>query len=372
MSVKLNKIIQFRSDRLFDGAVDVGWFIRDPKKCQKAAEAFVFHGPTYHGVSQEEVGTSHGHSLIDTASFVRSIVNCCDGSKDEPFNLAIAGYGTGKSHLALTIASLLSSPNSKTSKEILSNLESVDEMIGGEVRATLKEVKMPCLAVALNGMNNFDLAAEFTRQVIHQLNTFDIDTRAIDDLRPRFKNAANLLNISSEKDTKELINDCKVKTRSELIEKLQEHDETVYSKVQAFFAQKGIPLKAIGDETVKDVIDTVCREYCGEDKPFKHFLILFDEFGRYAEFATLQSQVAGSGVLQHLFEGVQSNAENVTFVGFIQFDLNAYVQRIAPEFKNEILRVSTRYQSANKSYLSINLETLIANLLEKLDKEKKK
>ncbi|HOG69414.1 MAG TPA: hypothetical protein PK366_08545, partial [Fibrobacteraceae bacterium] len=40
------------------------------------------------------------------------------------------------------------------------------------------------------------------------------------------------------------------------------------------------------------------------------------------------------------------------------------------KFKNEILRVSTRYQSAKKSYLSINLETLIANLLEKLDKEK--
>ena len=204
MTVTLNKIVHFRSDRLFEGAVDVGWFIKDLQKCQKAAEAFVFHGPTYHGVLQEEVGTSHGHALIDTTSFVQSIVNCCYGSKDEPFHLAIAGYGTGKSHLAVTIASLLSAPESKTSKEILSNLESADETIGSEVRATLKVEKMPCLTVALNGMNNFDLAAEFTRQVIHQLNILNINTRPIDDLRPRFKNAVNLLNISTDKDIKSL------------------------------------------------------------------------------------------------------------------------------------------------------------------------
>ncbi|MDD5679376.1 MAG: hypothetical protein PHW60_15515 [Kiritimatiellae bacterium] len=45
--------------------------------------------------------------------------------------------------------------------------------------------------------------------------------------------------------------------------------------------------------------------------------------------------------------------------------MNAYVQRVAPEYKNEILRYVTRYQAANRVYLSINLETLIASLLEK-------
>lgn len=367
MPIQLNEVVQFRGDQLFDGAVDLEWFLRDPEKCQRAAEAFVFHGPAYHGVSQEEIGISHGHTLLDTANFIRSIVNCCYGFKDEPFNLAIAGYGTGKSHLALTIATLLGSPDSKAAKEVLSHLESADPTIGGEVRATLKEVGGPCLTVALNGMGNFDLAAEFTKQVIHQLHAREINTRAIDELRPRFKHAAGLVNISSEKEMNELVSECNVQTRDELVGKLQDHDEIVYSKVHAFFAEKGIPIKAIGDETVKDVIDTVCREYCGEGNPFRHFIILFDEFGRYVEFATLRSQIAGSGVLQHLFEGVQSNSSRVTFVGFIQYDLNAYVQRIAPEFKNDILRVSTRYQSANKSYLSINLETLIANLLEKLD-----
>jgi hypothetical protein len=39
--------------------------------------------------------------------------------------------------------------------------------------------------------------------------------------------------------------------------------------------------------------------------------------------------------------------------------------RVAPEYKNEILRYVTRYQTANRVYLSINLETLIASLIEK-------
>jgi hypothetical protein len=134
-------------------------------------------------------------------------------------------------------------------------------------------------------------------------------------------------------------------------------------------ARLGFPIRAIGDETVKDVIDTVCREYIGEGRPFSRLVVFFDEFGRYAEFATIRSQIAGSGVLQQLFEGIQANADKATFVGFIQFDLNTYVQRMGQEYRNEILRVSTRYQSAEKAYLSINLETLLAHLLEKKNRD---
>jgi len=68
-----------------------------------------------------------------------------------------------------------------------------------------------------------------------------------------------------------------------------------------------------------------------------------------------------------MFEAIQNNTGKACFVGFIQFELNAYVQRVAPEHRNEILRYITRYQTASKVYLSINLETLIANLIEKND-----
>lgn len=366
---QLDSIVEFRSDRLFDGAVDVEWFLDAKDKANEAAECFVFHGPAYHGVSQVDVGIEHGHRLVDTATFVNNIARRCNGSDDQPFTLAIAGYGTGKSHLAITLATLLSEPTGSSAEKVLSNIEAADITIGKNVRRSLEELKGPALIVCLNGMGNFDLASEFTRQIMHQLHIRGIDSRALDDLRPRFKMAANLVRLMPDDESAILCAEMNVDGTSELVLRLEQHDEMVYEGAYKFFAAKGIPIKAIGDETVKDVLETVCREYCGEGKPFGRILVLFDEFGRYAEFATVRSQVAGSGVLQHLFEGVQSNSAKATFVGFIQFDLNTYVQRMAQEFKNEILRVSTRYQSADKAYLSINLETLIANLIEKKNPE---
>ena len=365
MSSFLNDIVDLREDRLFEGAIDVEWLIRDRDKAKRAAESFVFHGPTYHGVSQHDVGTAHGHKLIDSATFVQRVIQRTDGTDDAPFTLAIAGYGTGKSHLAVTLAILLSEPTGMTADRILANIEAADDSISQDVRQSLSDLGKPVLVVALNGMSNFEMASELTRQIMDQLNSHSVDSRALDELRPRFKMAANLVQYMPEAESTLLASQCAVSTKNALIQKLKQQDETIYAKVYEYFAGKGIPIKAIGDETVKDVLETVCQEYCGDGRPFHRVLILFDEFGRYAEFATTRSQVAGSGVLQHLFEGIQSNSSKATFVGFIQFDLNTYVQRMAQDFRNEILRVSTRYQSADKAYLSINLETLIANLLEK-------
>ena len=54
-------------------------------------------------------------------------------------------------------------------------------------------------------------------------------------------------------------------------------------------------------------------------------------------------------------------------VCFIQYELRAYVSRIAPELRDDLNRYVTRYDSARKVRLSTNIETLIANLLDKQD-----
>ena len=365
MAPVLQDLVKFRGDRLFNGAVSIDWFLTAGEKRRKAAEAFVFHGPKYHGVTQDDIGRTHGHQLQDTASFARDIIRRCSGLEDQPFTLAIAGYGTGKSHLALTLATILAQPSGVTAESIISAVKTADETIGDEIQVMLRGESQPCLVVALNGMRNFDLTAEVTRQVILQLRAKGLDTGPLDDLRPRFKQAATLIRMAGESVVKELLDSFNLSDINTVLSALEEQDEHLYGKVQEFFDSQGMPIRALGGESVRDVIDVVSREYCGTDKPFRHTLILFDEFGRYTEFATVRSQVAGSGVLQDLFEGVQAHAETTTFVGFIQFELNAYVQRVAPEYKNDILRYITRYQSASKVYLSINLETLIAHLLEK-------
>jgi hypothetical protein len=361
----IRDIVEFESERLFHGAVNIDWFQNDKEISKKAAESFVFHGPLYHGVAQEDVGVSHEHHLQDTATFARLIVRRCFGGEEQPFTLAVAGYGTGKSHLALSLATLLADPTGEAAGAVLANLHSADPSAGGEIRVTLSEQRKPCLVVALNGMGNFDLTAEITQQIARQVKSKSLDTGALDDLRPRFKQAANLIRHSNETLHRELLEECDLSDIETLLSSLEKQDERIYAVTHRVLESRGMSITALGGESLKDVIDVVSREYCGEHKPFARLLILFDEFGRYIEFATLRSQIAGSGVLQDLFEAVQAHPDEACFVGFIQFELNAYVQRIAPEFRNDILRYVTRYQAANKAYLSINLETLIASLIKK-------
>ena len=365
MFLHLRDIVKFQSDRLFQGAVSIDWFLTDKEKRELAALSFVFHGPQYHGVTQADVGSTHGHHLQDTATFARAVIRSCFELEDQPFTLAIAGYGTGKSHLALTLATLLNDPTGDGADSILANLEASDASIGSEVRSLLKAQSKPPLIVTLNGVQNFDLTSEFAKQVVDQVKLRELDTQPLDELRPRFKQATNLIRFSHDSVHEELLDVCDVSNIDLVIDALEKQDEHIYSKIHEFFDSQGMPIRALGGESVRDVIDVVSREYCGENKPFSRLLILFDEFGRYTEFATTRSQIAGSGVLQDLFEAVQSHSDETSFVGFIQFELNAYVQRIAPEYRNDILRYVTRYQSANRVYLSINLETLIASLIEK-------
>ena len=67
MSTCLGDIVRFRDDKLFQGAVDISWFYRDRDKAREAARTFVFHGPRYHAVRQQE--GYHEHRLTDTATF---------------------------------------------------------------------------------------------------------------------------------------------------------------------------------------------------------------------------------------------------------------------------------------------------------------
>ena len=364
---KLVDVIQFRGDRLFHGAVSLDWLWTHPELSLAASESYIFHGPSYHGVDQQDIGTAHGHHLQDTATFTRAVLRRCHGLEGAPFTLAIAGYGTGKSHLSLAMANLLTQPQGEMAEHLVAALESADSNAGAEVRAMIKEEPRPFLVVALNGMQNFDLTAEFTRQILMQVYAHNLDTHELDELRPRFRQAASLVRLASADMAQGLMDTCGMDSIEQILEALNSQDEQVYTKAQQLFEANGLPIRAFGGESVRDVIDVAVREYCGENKPFAGITILFDEFGRYTEFATIRSQIAGSGVLQDLFEGIQNNSGQITFVGFIQFELNAYVQRVAPEFKNEILRYVSRYQSASKSYLSINLETLVANLIEKKD-----
>lgn len=366
--MKLADIVSFRKDLLFQGAVQIGWFETDQTMASKAAENFAFHGPEYHGVRRgdPESGVS---PVVDTASFTVDILDRITGKiADDPLVMAIAGYGTGKSHLGITIATLLNDPTNDVAKRIMVNLESADKNLGSRLKNQLSLFNQSFLVVTINGMQDFDLSNEIIRQVIIALNRRGLDTSPIENLRPRFKTAL----IFTQSFFKSLRDDYfKVFGPIELdtvLERLKAQDEETFVRVSKIYEEKmGAPIHTVGQESLHEFIRVTKETYCGSGKPYGGILIIFDEFGRYLEFAVQKPHVAGSGSLQQLFECVQANSDGVYLLCFIQYELKAYISRIAPELRDDLNRYVTRYDSVRKVRLSTNLETLIANLLEKKD-----
>jgi hypothetical protein len=354
---------------LFNGAVQISWFENDIDLAHKAAEHFIFHGPEYHGLGKG-ISVAEQSRVIDTASFTLNVLESINNkSKEEPFNFAIAGYGTGKSHLGVTLATLLSEPQSEVSKNILRNIKLADSEIADSVSKLLGQ---PYLVVAINGMNNFDLIGELIRQILEAIKNNNLDTSVLENLKPRFKDAIRF--VESFKDGIKLElksqfgSDCRIE---DIVYSLQVFDEEVYRKISDIYEQKmGRPLANVFQESLSDFLSVVKQNYCGNGKPFAGIIIIFDEFGRYMEFSVKQPHIAGAGALQQLFEGVQANSENLFLLSFIQYELPAYISRIAPELRNELNRYVTRFHSSKRHELSTNLETLIANLIEKKDIDK--
>ena len=243
-------LVDFRRDLFFEGAVQIGWFDSDPVKRDQAASHFIFHGPDYHGVSAADLSEISTSPLVDTASLVETIAAGAEqGNKlaSLPIALVIAGYGTGKSHLGLTLASLFADPKSDVAESILANMEQAAPGIGDNVRQILQLQERPSLVLAINGMGDFDLAAELSRQALIRLRNAGLDTSAIEELWPRFQVAEKFVSRNMELRKKEFIEQfgehCE---RDLIIEKLRDHDERTFSRVAGIFEQaNGYPIRSI-------------------------------------------------------------------------------------------------------------------------------
>ena len=366
--MRLGEIVNFHRDLLFQGAVQLGWFKTQPELADKAAAHFIFHGPDYHGALTDDL-VSWGLPVVDTASFTKEISErLILDKRGDPFLIGIAGYGTGKSHLALTLSTLFSRPDSDLAQKILNNLALADAEIGQYVSECISTVKdQPFLVIALNGMEDFNLASKISSQILDTLKEQQLDTSVLERLRPRFEWAENFVRSFrlslARKFEKEFGRYYDVEY---IIKKLKSQDEDVFEVVNRIYVEKmGSSIPAGSSESLHDFISTVSLEYCGEGKPFAGLLIVFDEFGRYIEFAVQKPHIAGPAALQQLFEAVQENSENAFMLSFIQTELKAYASRVMPERREDIERYITRFDSVRKVRLSSNLETVIANLIEK-------
>ena len=369
--MNIGQIIHFHDERFFDGAVQLSWVQRRNEQAHQVAESFVFHGPRYHGVSEEDIQAGKSDfKLKDTASFcqdfLNSILNGISGKEINPYWLVIAGYGSGKSHLAVTLATLLSEPHSKTSLKIIEQLQKADKKISETVEKQISELKKPVLILPLDGMAGFHLGNALSRAVFNQLAFHNIDAGAIRELSPRFQIAEKFVERNFENRRERFSKYLKDYNAEQICSELREHNETIYKAVDTVYEEaNGNPIPIEGQESSQELIETLSDIYCGPDKYFSQIVILFDEFGRYLEYASEKPQLAGDANLQQIFQGVQDNNTKVRFVGFIQYELKTYLKRFGEYDLHQLQRYITRFDTSEKWHLSTNLETIFARMIGK-------
>jgi hypothetical protein len=369
--MKRGDLVSFQQEEFFEGAVQLRWLTERPEQAQLAANAFVFHGPHYHGAANAEAeGIEGGYLLKDSASFLqellRSIQSGLRGEECNPYWLVVAGYGSGKSHLALTCASLLTQPRSATTQAIIANVHKVDAGLGAAIQRAVDELARPALVIALDGMSGFHLGNALVQSTLTQLALHGVDAGAIRALSPRFQLAEQFVERNFAFRSSRFAAQLPGLSADAIAERLRAHDEEIYTVVDSLYHEaNGSPIPVTGQESAQELLDTLCDVYCGVDGYFSSVVILFDEFGRYLEYVAEKPLLAGDAALQQVFQGVQDNSDKIRFIGFTQYELKSYMQRFGNADLRQLQRYISRFDAAQKWFLSTNLETLFAHMIGK-------
>ena len=367
MHMKLGNVIEFRKDLYFDGAVQADWFY-DQKKAAKVAENFVFHGKDYFGADEKK-------DSIDTISLVMELAGKIGKSGSNPRSLAIADYGTGKSHLAVTMAQLFSGPQymPQTYARIISNIKTIDSESAKKIASLCNERNF---VIMLNGIRDFSLHSEILKATRKSMRLYGIDDADLKRLNHTIDTANRFfeLNADSRKEDfeKAASNRNWNLKGNELISRIREDigsDDTAFEIVNDVYEMTtGQRIRWEEGISAKAIVEMLLSNYCGLNGQFDSVVILFDEFGRYLEYASgTDGGRCGDNALQELFE-VSQNAEGALhIINFIQADIKTYLLRVDPN--RNLSRYIGRYDESDKYRISSNLETVFANLISRKDKE---
>ena len=368
--MEISNILSFKKENIFDGAVQIDWFY-DQKLRGTVASSYIFHGPKYFGLTSKDIKESK-HKLIDTASFIKKMAEkiYIDDSSNR-FMLTIAGYGAGKSHLGVTMASLLSGNDIETKQRILDNISTIDNDIYTELKHIITK---PNLIITLNGMNNFNLNNEILKNAKKALQLHGEDDSILQEISTSYITAENFItNIYDNMSGRFLYYASQSKKyrlydQNTLKDKLV---EGIYEDKEAFDIIDNVYKEVTGNNirwddgiSASNILLKLNEHFCEKNNIFNKVIIIFDEFGRFLEYASAHPNQAGDSALQQIFEAIQNANKNILFLGFIQSDLSAYISRVD---NPNIKRYVGRYDTSDKYYLSSNLETVLANLIYKDD-----
>ncbi len=368
--MELGKILGFRKDLYFEGAVQADWFYT-PERSSIVAENFVFHGKQYFGIEDQGTGSK---KRIDTISLVEELATKMTDNHTNALTLAIADYGTGKSHLAVTLGQLFSGAEymPDTYEKILYNIRNIDSDAAEKIRSLTDDRNF---VMVINGMRDFNLNSEILKAAQKSLHLYGLPddglsklNRALETAQTFYeRNNTTSLSLFEEQAKKEGW----FESGTQLLEKIRTNlitDEAAFEIVNGVYKHiNGQEIRWDEGLSAANILEMLISEYCGMNGRFDHVVILFDEFGRYLEYASgVNAAKSGDSALQQIFETAQNADGALQVINFIQSDIKTYLQRV-DQTKN-ISRYIGRYDASDKYYISSNLETVFANLIQRKDK----
>lgn len=365
--MKIGDIISFRKDLYFEGAVQADWFY-SPAKSTKVAENFVFHGKDYFGVDKKA-------KSIDTISLLQILSRKLTDETENPLSLVIADYGTGKSHFAVTLAQLFSGSTymSETYRTIINNIRKIDEVSAKEIGSASSDRNF---VLVINGMRDFNLHYEILRAAQRSLQLYGLSDEKLHALNRTLETASLFFERNCESQLplfeESAFNHGWTETGSELIKKIRAQiltDDTAFDVINTVYTQvTGREISWDEGISARSILEMLLKECCGINGQFDHIIILFDEFGRYLEYASsADAGKSGDSALQQIFEVAQDADGALQVINFIQSDIKTYLVRV--DQTRNISRYIGRYDQSDKYHVSSNLETVFANLIDRNDKD---
>ena len=367
--MELGKLLGFRKDVYFEGAVQADWFYA-PERSAKVAENFVFHGKQYFGVEEQDAGSK---KRIDTISLVEELAAKMVDDHSNALTLAIADYGTGKSHFAVTLGHIFSGEKymPETYNKILANIADIDKKAADRIRSLTDERNF---VMIINGMRDFNLHSEILKAAQKSLKLYGLPDDGLKKLNRALETAENFF-VRNMVTSSSLFEETAEKfgwseSGEQLRKKIRENlltDDTAFEIVDAVYAQiNGQEIRWDEGLSASNILELLISEYCGMNGRFEHIVLLFDEFGRYLEYTSgVNAAKSGDSALQQIFETTQNADGVLQVINFIQSDIKTYLQRV-DQTKN-ISRYIGRYDASDKYYISSNLETVFANLIQRKD-----
>ena len=359
--MRLGEVIEFRKELYFEGAVQSDWFY-EPSKSAKVAENFVFHGKNYFGVENKK-------DSIDTISLVKTLLKKLGKEYANPRTLAIADYGTGKSHLAVTLGQIISGSSymSDTYNKILHNIERIDPESAKDIRLLSKDRNF---VIVLNGIRDFNLHSEILKATQKSMKLYGIDDTELKSLNRTIETANRFFSLNANNRLQEFELSAQRRGWSEagnnLIEKIGDllgSDDTAFEIINDVYEQTtGQRIRWEEGISAKSILEMLLTKFCGLNGQFDNIVILFDEFGRFLEYASgTDGGKCGDNALQEIFEVSQNAAGALQIINFIQTDIKTYLLRV--DQSRNLSRYIGRYDESEKFHISSNLETVFANLI---------